>query len=99
MNYWLLVGSPKNWDVAFKHNNIWGLRQTQSRLWDKLEEKDRLLFYVTTPVKGIVGFGSVRTKFKQNRPLWPDEIRSKKIIWPLRFEFDVRFNLPPDKWL
>ena len=99
MNYWLVVGSPKNWDIAFRNNNIWGLRETQKRLWDNLKENDRLLFYATSPIKGIIGFGTIRTKFKQNRPLWPDEIRNKKIIWPLRFEFDVKFSLPPDKWL
>jgi hypothetical protein len=30
--------------------------------------------------------------------LWPDEIRKNKVIWPLRFEFDVEFCLPEDEW-
>ncbi len=98
MNYWLVVGSPKNWDIAFKHENIWGLKQTQIHLWESLQENDVILLYVTNPVKGIIGFGIVRTKFKQVKPLWPDEINQHKVIWPLRFEFDVEFSLPPDKW-
>jgi predicted RNA-binding protein len=99
MGYWLVVGAPKNWDTAFKNKNIWGLRQTQTRLWENLKESDNLIFYATSPVKGIIGFGAVRTKFRQNKPLWSDEIKQNKIIWPLRFEFDIKFCLPPDKWV
>jgi len=98
MGYWLVVGKPQNWEVAFKNGNIWGLKETQRRLWESLNEDDVLLFYVTQPVGGIIGYGVLRTKFKQNRPLWPQELHEHKLIWPLRFEFDVESCLPPDKW-
>jgi predicted RNA-binding protein len=97
-NYWLVVGSPHNWKTAFEHKNIWGLKRTQRHLWESLNEKDSLLFYVTSPVSGIIGHGTVRTKFPQNQPLWPQEIKENRVIWPLRFEFDVELCLPPDKW-
>ena len=98
MSYWLVVGSPENWKVAFANNNIWGLRPTQKHLWESLTEGDNLLFYVTSPIKGLIGFGTVRTKFKQDHPLWPDEIKENNIIWPLRFEFDVIFCIPISNW-
>src|SRR4030042_553951 len=98
MKYWLLVGSKKNWEIAFEHKNIWGLRKTQRLLWEKINEKDKVLFYATNPVSGVIGYGRVRTKFVQDKPLWPDEIKNHEVIWPLRFEFDVEFCLPPDKW-
>ena len=98
MNYWLAVGTKQNWNTAFERGNIWGLKETQRHLWESLNENDKLLFYVTRPVGGIIGYGVVRTKFKQNQPLWPDELKEYKVIWPLRFEFDVEFCLPPDKW-
>ncbi len=97
-NYWLVVGSKKNWDTAFQHRNIWGLRKTQCHLWEKISENDKLLFYTTVPVGGIIGYGRVSTKFIQDKPLWPDEVEKREVIWPLRFEFDVEFCLPPDKW-
>jgi predicted RNA-binding protein len=97
-NYWLVVGSPHNWKTAFEHKNIWGLKRTQRHLWESLNEKDALLFYVTSPISGIVGHGTVRMKFHQDKPLWPQEIKEGKVIWPLRFEFDVERCLPPDKW-
>ncbi len=98
MNYWLVVGSKKNWDTAFQHRNIWGLRKTQRLLWESINEKDKLLFYATQPVGGIIGYGTVRTKFIQDKPLWPDELKTDEVIWPLRFEFDVEFCLLQDKW-
>ena len=56
---WLLVGSEKNWKVAFENSNIWGLKEFREveALWNMLREGDGLLFYVSKPVQGIVGFG------------------------------------------
>lgn len=99
MNYWLVVGSKKNWDIAFKNKNIWGLRKTQRLLWESInEKKDIILFWATLPIGGIIGYGRVRTKFIQDKPLWPEELEKYEVIWPLRFEFDVEYCLPPDKW-
>lgn len=98
VGYWLVVGSPENWQTAFEHGNIWGLKESQLNLWESLRENDMVLFYVTKPVGGLIGYGSVRTKFRQNQPLWPQELQENKVIWPLRFEFDVENCLPPDKW-
>jgi len=99
MDYWLVVGSTINWMTAFEKGNIWGLKERQRHLWESLNEGDILLFYVTQPVQGIIGYGILRTKFKQNRPLWPQELSEHKLIWPLRFEFDVESCWPPDDWI
>jgi len=98
MNHWLVVGAVQNWVTAFEHGNIWGLKKTQQHLWDSLTENDRVVFYATQPVGGIIGHGIVRTKFRQNKPLWPEEVRRNKNIWPLRFEFDVESCLPQKEW-
>lgn len=97
-NYWLVVGIPENWRTALDHGNIWGLKKTQAHLWDTLSENDILLFYATQPVIGIIGYGVVRTKFRQDQPLWPQEIDENRLIWPLRFEFDVEQCLPYAEW-
>ncbi len=57
-----------------------------------------MLFYVSKPVHGIVGFGQIVTKFKQTNPLWPEEIKRNEVIWPLRFEFNVEYCLPQSLW-
>jgi len=98
--YWLIVGSEKNWQVAFASKNLWGLKDFRElrSLWNMLREGDGLLFYVSKPVHGIVGIGHVVSKFKQTDPLWPEEIKRNEVIWPLRFEFDIEYCLPPSLW-
>jgi hypothetical protein len=98
--WWMAVGPQENWKTAFENGNIWGLRATPKlkAFWEKLSEGDGLLIYATSPVGGIIGYGVVRTKFKQDRPLWPQEVREGKVMWPFRFEFDVLYCLPQDKW-
>lgn len=56
------------------------------------------MFYVTRPVAGIIGYGYLKIKFRQTEPFWPEEITKNELIWPLRFEFDVEYCLPPDRW-
>lgn len=98
--WWVAVGPEEHWRTAFENGNIWGLRATPKlkAFWEKLSEGDGLLFYATSPVGGIIGYGVVRTKFKQDKPLWPQEVKEGKVMWPFRFEFDVSYCLPQDKW-
>jgi len=96
--YWLVVGTPDHWRVAFENGNIWGLQLTKKRWWERLREGEALVFYVTRPVGGAIGLGRVRTKFRQDKPLWPKEVQTNRVLWPLRFEFDVDFCLRPDQW-
>lgn len=97
---WLVVGTERNCKVAFETGNIWGLKDSRElrALWNMLREGDGLLFYVSKPVHGIVGFGHLVTKFRQTNPLWPEEIRRNEVLWPLRFEFDVEYCLAPHLW-
>lgn len=97
--FWLAVGTPENWHTAFDYRGIWGLKPSQKRYWDRMtENQDLIFFYATTPVSGVVGSGIVRTKLHQHSPLWPSERAENKVIWPLRFEFDVLSALPPAVW-
>ncbi|MBM3925037.1 MAG: EVE domain-containing protein [SAR202 cluster bacterium] len=98
--WWLAVGAPGNWESTFKLGNIWGTKAKgrPAIMWESIAQGDRLVFYVGIPVSGIVGLGTVTTKFKQDKPLWPDEVKEKKVLWPLRFEFDVDYLMPPANW-
>lgn len=62
------------------------------------ENSDLVFFYATSPVAGVIGYGIVRTKLRQISPLWPRERAENRVIWPLRFEFDVISCLPPAVW-
>lgn len=98
-NLWILTGNEENWETALSHGNIWGVREGGLvNRWKKLQKEDLLLFYIKSPVKGIIGVGKLQSKFKQDKPLWPDEIRTNKIIYPYRFDFQILGVLSPEKW-
>lgn len=99
--WWLAAGSPEHWQIAFAFGKIWGLRAIKRMVtqWENISAGDYVLFYATKPVSGIIGYGVVRTKFKQDKPLWPQEVREGRVVWPYRFEFDVEYCLPQDKWV
>src|SRR3990172_3780838 len=101
MKYWLAVGTPQNWKIAFDLGNTWGLKNKgpQAANWRQVQIGDVLIFYAVSPVKGVIGYGVVQQKLKQDTPLWPDETAKKEVIWPLRLIFEVRSCLSPDRWL
>lgn len=94
---WVLVGNEENWETALQ-DSIWGVGKNLKERWEKIKKGDILVFYITRPVSGIIGFGRVETKFKQTTPLWKDEIRAGKVIYPFRFEFKIDYALSPENW-
>lgn len=96
--FWLALGKLENWISAFNFGNTWGLKLSQKTLWDQLKTGDNILFYVTSPISGVVGVGELTTKFRQDRPLWPEEINKGEVIWPLRFQFNISGLLTRDDW-
>lgn len=98
--YWLLVGTERNWKFSFEHGHLWGLKDFRESLalWNLLEEGDKVLFYVSKPISGVVGIATVTTKFRQTNPLWPEEVRRNAVVWPLRFEFEIEYCLSPSLW-
>ena len=97
-SYWMAVGSVDNWNEAFRLGNIWGLEPKRQTLWESVQLNDVILFYAMRPVAGIIGYGTIKTKFRQTQPLWPEEVKKGEVLWPLRFEIDVGYCFPPDKW-
>ncbi len=88
-NVWILTGNEENWEIAIS-SKIWGVREGNlKKQWDKLNSGDLLFFYAKSPVSGLVGLGLAGDKFRQNKPLWPDEVREKKVIYPYRFDLQI----------
>lgn len=98
IQYWNLPGSVENWDVGIERR-VWGMKPKFAKTWERLTNGDVLFFYVAAPVGGVVGYGHVVAKFKGSDPLWPDEIRAAKVIYPFRFEFEIDSVLNPQKWV
>ncbi len=96
-NFWILTGTEENWDVAFNQNK-WGARLGLKKRWEKILTGDLLVFYVTSPISGVIGLGKVIKKSEEKTPYWPDEIREKKVIYPFRFYFDLIHRIPALDW-
>ena len=96
-NTWILIGKPENWNTAFEFS-IWGLVPKFGGKWRYLRENDRLFFYATAPVSGVIGFGKVQAKFKQDRPQFPEEIAAKTVLYPFCFEFLPEYALVESQW-
>jgi predicted RNA-binding protein len=98
IKYWVLSGTAENWVTALE-GNIWGVREGNlKRLWEKISNGDILFFYCLSPISGVIGFGKCQAKFKQDKPLWPDEIREDRVIYPYRWQFEPKFVLPRSEW-
>lgn len=94
---WIATGDQANWERGLEQG-IWGVVPSLENEWKKLKAGDLVFFYVKEPIGRVVGFGTVRTKFKQTEPLWKEELAEKRTIWPFRFEFDVGLCLPISEW-
>lgn len=98
LKIWILTGNEENWETAIR-DSVWGVREGRlKKYWDKLNRGDILIFYAKAPTSGIIGVGITENKFKQDKPLWPDEVRERKVIYPYRFEFQAIHYLLIDKW-
>jgi hypothetical protein len=100
MNNWLVIGSVQNWETALSQPvPIWGLKPAHKVAFDSLQPGDTTWFYATAPVSGVIGLGLVKDKyFDKNNPIWPDELKEKKVIWPYRFRIQVLKVIVSQRW-
>ena len=97
MTAWVLSGNSVNWERAVGES-VWGVTEKLRNEWERLSKNDDLIFYCSKPVKGIIGLAKAKNKFKQDKPLWEDEIREKRVIYPYRFDFEISYVLPRNEW-
>src|SRR3989442_3248397 len=95
--HWSLPGNLPNWITGIERK-VWGLTEHFTAAWTALKPGDILFFYVPKPIQGVIGFGRVKVKFRDETPLWSDEIEKRQSIYPLRFEFEVTKVLDTSSW-
>ena len=97
MDNWLAIGPAENWKIGMK-KKIWAVSPAQSKTWEKVETGDRVFFYATAPVKGIIGYGNVaRTKVSETS-FWPQEKEKGHTLWPFRIEFSEVTVIAASDW-
>ena len=87
-NYFILVGDEKNWNLALL-NKTWGFTDKKQGTWKRTSEGEKIMFYVTNPIKKIIGYGTVKKKFIGDGILFHDEVILGKVIWKYRFSFEI----------
>lgn len=96
-SYWVLTGDQENWRRGIS-DRIWGVVPGLQSAWEALRRGDFLFFYAKAPASRIFGTGIVRDKFRQDRPLWIDEIEARQVLYPHRFTFDIVSIIDEDRW-
>jgi hypothetical protein len=96
-SYWVLTGDRENWRRGIS-DRIWGVVPGLQSAWEALQRGDFLFFYAKAPSSRIFGTGIVRDKFRQDRPLWTDEIEAGQVLYPHRFTFDIVSFIDEDRW-
>ncbi|GAB4240023.1 MAG: hypothetical protein Kow00109_15020 [Acidobacteriota bacterium] len=94
---WLVIGPVANWKLAVKHK-IWAVSPRHQKTWEQIAAGDRVFFYATAPVKGLIGWGSVAATAVNEKPFWPDEKEKGHVLWPLEIRFDAVHVLPEKDW-
>ncbi|MEM2945294.1 MAG: EVE domain-containing protein [Thermoproteota archaeon] len=97
MNVWIVTGSAGNLKTSIERGK-WGVNKRLKNSWDRIAQGDLLLFYVTSPIRGIVGVASVESKAEENNILWRDEAVVGRVLYPYRIIFKPVFILDEEKW-
>ena len=97
MNVWVATGSSLNLKTSLKKGK-WGVNKRLKKTWEKVANGDLLFFYVTSPVRGIVGLASVEGKAIEESILRHDEAVVGRVLYPYRILFKPLFMLNEDKW-
>lgn len=97
MNYWMAIGPEENWKIGLKRK-IWGLPSRYKKQWQLIEPGDVVFLYITAPIRGIVGYGTMRTKEVREEAIWPEEKQIESALWPLHIAFETDFCLETKDW-
>lgn len=96
--YWMAIGPVENWKLTLEGDKIWGIQPRYDKQWERATPGDTVLFYAITPVKGVIGYGTILSKMRDNKPIWPQEVKQGCALWPLRFTLDIGFCLALTDW-
>ncbi|KEQ56788.1 hypothetical protein SCCGRSA3_02550 [Marine Group I thaumarchaeote SCGC RSA3] len=87
-NHYILVGDRKTWNISLREH-VWGFSEKTKGFWTNCQIGDLVAFYVTSPMKKIIGFGIIDQKFENDDLLWTDEKLQKSAIWKYRINLKI----------
>lgn len=95
--FYLFIGDENSWRISLEEN-IWGFKEKGQSFgsWNRTKIGDFGAFYVTSPIKKIIGFGKIVDKFKDSKLIWFEEKIAEKAIYSNRLRFKTIFLI--DDW-
>ncbi len=92
-SYWIFSISEENWHVI-KESRILGVAKASEKLSEQIKPNDIIIIYVMKKGSKTLGgmftgaFKVTSTWFREEKPLWPDEIREGKVKYPWRVRLE-----------
>ncbi|MEM3104939.1 MAG: EVE domain-containing protein [Candidatus Bathyarchaeia archaeon] len=94
VNCWIFTVTEENW-LTVKNANVFGVPEARGRKATELVKPgDMLVFYVTKRGSKSLGgmivgvYKAASTWFREDRPLWPDEVRESVVKYPWRIRVE-----------
>jgi len=90
MAYWIVVGSPENFDIARRRGfDVFGFKSSRRREASEMQPGDKLVFYLTGVMK-LAGIATVESPyFEDHTPVWRSEKKPGE-------DFPFRVRVKPD---
>jgi predicted RNA-binding protein len=99
MTYWIVVGSPENFQIAAQRKfDLCGFKSTRRRESGEMQPGDKLVFYLT----GVKKFGGIVTvtsdAFEDHKKIFQSEKKPGE-DFPFRVKTKADVVLPEQQWL
>jgi len=99
MAYWIVVGSPENYELAKSRGmDMFGFKSTRRRESAEMKPGDKLIFYLT----GVMKFGGVANiaseVYEDHTPVFKSEKKAAE-DYPFRVKASPDRLLERDQWL
>ena len=99
MTYWIVVGSPENFEIATRRKfDLVGFKSTRRRESGEMQPGDKLVFYLTG-VKAFAGIATVASDaFEDHKKIFKSEKKPGE-DFPFRVKTRGDVVLPEERWL
>lgn len=96
MTYWMLVGTPENYDIMSKNGfNLCAMKSRRKNYAMQVKPGDKVVFYLTK-VQSFAGTAQFTSEVKENHsPLFVSEKKGEDYPW--RFKMKPEVMLPKEK--
>jgi len=97
--YWIIVVNEENWEIV-REKSVYGAPESLRSPTELIKPGDVVIFYVKKKDSKRLGgkfvgaFKVISNWYREDKPLWPDEIREGKVKYPWRIKLEpIKFGI------